>query len=382
MKTVVLSRIEHRGAPCIKITFERDEQLAAAIRAVHGAAWSKTHKSWYVRERKNILGELFGHFKDKAYLEYRDLKEKPLADPVVIIKLPKEESAPLPLLLREVSDHNRALLDELKLWMRSKRYSNSSVHSYLDGLELFCRWMKNKALEEVSNEDVIRFNNDYILKNGLSASYQSHFVSAIKLLFNVCKFKTLIEAELLRPKKPKKLPNVLSKEEVKQLLDATKNIKHKAMLGLIYSCGLRCGELLALKPEHVDSLRNLLLIKQAKGRKDRVVPLSKKTIELLRDYYKAHKPKVYLFEGWKEGEPYDVRSLQHVLKQNLLKAGINKPVTLHWLRHSYATHLLEAGTNLRYIQEILGHSNPKTTQIYTHVSTNSIKNVVSPFDSL
>ena len=154
------------------------------------------------------------------------------------------------------------------------------------------------------------------------------------------------------------------------------------MLSLIYSCGLRCGELLRLKPEHVDSKRSLLIIKQAKGRKDRIAPLSNKTITLLREYFIAFKPSVYLFEGCNRGEPYDERSLQQVLKQGLRKAQINKPITLHWLRHSYATHLLEGGTDLRYIQEILGHSRSTTTEIYTHVSTKGIQNVISPFDTL
>ena len=145
------------------------------------------------------------------------------------------------------------------------------------------------------------------------------------------------------------------------------------MLSLIYSCGLRCGELLRLKPVHVDSKRNLLIIKQSKGRKDRIVPLSLKIIEMLREYYLVFRPQVYLFEGQKKGEPYDERSLQAVLKQALTKANIPKPVSLHWLRHSYATHLLENGTDLRYIQELLGHSDSKTTEIYTHVSTQRLR---------
>jgi integrase/recombinase XerD len=185
-----------------------------------------------------------------------------------------------------------------------------------------------------------------------------------------------------RPKREKRLPNVLSKEEVKAILEAHNNLKHKVMLSLIYSCGLRCGELLALEPIHIDSKRNIILIKNSKGKKDRIVPLSQKILEMLRTYYKLYKPKRYLFEGQTSGMPYDKRSLQLVLKQALNKTKIIKPVTLHWLRHSYATHLLENGTDLRYIQEILGHSSSKTTEIYTHVSTNSIQRIKSPFDDL
>jgi len=139
---------------------------------------------------------------------------------------------------------------------------------------------------------------------------------------------------------------------------------------------------LNLKPKDIDSKRGLLIIRQSKGRKDRVAPISEKVIEMLREYYKTYKPQTWLFEGQTKGEAYSEQSLQSVLKQALEKAGIKKPVSLHWLRHSYATHLLEAGTDLRYIQELLGHKNSKTTEIYTHVSTKSLQKIKSPFDDL
>jgi integrase/recombinase XerD len=207
-------------------------------------------------------------------------------------------------------------------------------------------------------------------------------VNAIKLFFRSVRNTKIDFEKIHRPKREKLLPNVLSKEEVKAILNALGNVKHKAMLSLIYSCGLRRSELLNLKPADVDSKRGILIIRQAKGRKDRIAPLSAKIIEMLRDYYKAYKPKVWLFEGQYEGEQYSEKSLHSVLKQALVKTGINKPVTLHWLRHSYATHLLESGTDLRYIQEILGHKSSKTTEIYTHVSTQSLQKIKSPFDDL
>jgi integrase/recombinase XerD len=137
-----------------------------------------------------------------------------------------------------------------------------------------------------------------------------------------------------------------------------------------------------LQPHHIDSKRNIVLLKNSKGKKDRIVPLSLKILELLREYYKVYKPRTYLFEGQEVGNPYSNKSLQSVLKQALTKAGIKKPATLHWLRHSYATHLLESGTDLRYIQELLGHNSSKTTEIYTHVSTKNIQQIKSPFDDL
>lgn len=154
------------------------------------------------------------------------------------------------------------------------------------------------------------------------------------------------------------------------------------MLSLIYACGLRRSELLNLKPADIDSKRHMLIILNSKGKKDRMVPISDKIIEMLRDYYKAYRPGIWLFEGQTSGDPYSEASLAKVLKNACDKACVRKPVTLHWLRHSYATHLLESGTDLRYIQELLGHKSSKTTEIYTHVSEKSLQKITSPFDTL
>lgn len=164
-------------------------------------------------------------------------------------------------------------------------------------------------------------------------------------------------------------------------MQAPSNLKHRAMLSLMYACGLRRGELLALTITSIDSKRKLILIKQAKGKKDRIVPLSEKLLSMLREYYLAYRPQHWLFEGQTKGQ-YDERSIGSVMRAAVEKSGIKKPVTLHWLRHSYATHLLEAGTDLRYIQELLGHKSSKTTEIYTHVSTNNLQKIKSPFDDL
>ncbi len=266
--------------------------------------------------------------------------------------------------------------------MLSKRYSPSTIKTYIGALSVFLTYFKEKAVEEIGNDDVIQFNNEYILKRGLSSSYQNQAVNAIKLFYRLLD-KTVLNTELVhRPRKEKLLPNVLSKQEIAAILKAHANIKHRAMLSLIYSCGLRRSELLHLKLTDIDSKRQLVIIRQSKGKKDRIVPLSEKILQLLRDYYKIHKTKTWLFEGQIQGEPYSEKSLESILKQAVSKSGIRKPVTLHWLRHSYATHILESGTDLRYIQELLGHKSSKTTEIYTHVSTRSIQQIKSPFDDL
>jgi integrase/recombinase XerD len=340
--------ITHRGSKRIAVYFEKNAELIARIKLVEGSRWSQTLGVWHLP----------------------DTEENRIRFKV----LPLSHSLP--------SAEGMAQIEKFKQWLRSKRYSESTLTTYSEALKSFLVFYREKPLAEITNEDVIIYNNDYVLKNNLSASYQNQIVNAIKLFFTTIR-ETKIEVDKIhRPKRAKVLPNVLSKEEIKLILNAHGNIKHKMMLSLIYSCGLRRGELLALKPVHIDSKRNIVLLKNSKGKKDRIAPLSPKILEMLREYYISFRPTTFLFEGVNPGEPYSEKSLQSVLKQALKKVGITKPVSLHWLRHSYATHLLESGTDLRYIQELLGHSSSKTTEIYTHVSTKSIQQIKSPFDDL
>ncbi|MES2410067.1 MAG: site-specific integrase [Bacteroidota bacterium] len=340
--------IKHKGVSRISVSFEEDPVLTDWIKSFEGRKWSAGLKRWHLPdndENRRHLGLLT---------------------------------------LAELSPNEEGLrgLENFKRWLRSKRYSENTIVVYLDAAKSLLVFFNQKALNEITNEDIILYTNEYILKNNLSASYQNQIVSAIKLFFTTVEDRKIEIESIHRPKRSRVLPNVLSKEEVKLILQAHGNIKHRVMLCLIYSCGLRRGELLNLKLTHIDSKRNLIFIEQAKGKKDRIVPLSLKILALLRDYYKTYKPKIWLFEGKISGEPYSEKSLQSVLKNALYKAGIEKPVSLHWLRHSYATHLLESGTDLRYIQELLGHSRSRTTEIYTHVSTKSIQQIKSPFDDL
>ncbi|MGZ3864359.1 MAG: site-specific tyrosine recombinase/integron integrase [Bacteroidia bacterium] len=362
MHTVIFTKTEHREQRRIVIGFGYDKALNETARKVNGCKYSRSLKKWHYPDTQRHLDMLVEAFKPLAKLEFNFTEE---------VTAVQQKRAP-------VLPH----LEKFRQWMRSKRYSESTIGTYCDAAKTFLTFYSHKPVCEITNEDIITFNNQYILANKLSASFQNQVVNAVKLFFATVENKKIEIENIHRPKKNKLLPNVLSKEEVKQLLEAPTNVKHRTVLSLIYSCGLRRSEVLNLKPTDVDSKRNLLIVRQAKGKKDRIVPLSAKTLEMLRNYYMAYKPGIWLFEGQYKNCKYDERSLANVLKQAVEKAGIKKPVSLHWLRHSYATHLLEAGTNLRYIQEILGHSSSKTTEIYTHVSRTGIQNVTSPFDSL
>jgi site-specific recombinase XerD len=243
----------------------------------------------------------------------------------------------------------------------------------------FFKYHNTKAVIEITKEDIIDFNINYILANNFSYTYQNQLVNAIKLFYKQITSSTLDLDQLDRPKKAKRLPEVLSLDEVKELLTLVSNTKHKALLSLLYSCGLRIGEALSLKLNSVDFNRLLIHVKSGKGRKDRFVPLSTTMVNLLQRYYAEYKPKDYVFEG-RDNAAYSPVSARQVLKRAVKQTAIQKSITLHTLRHSYATHLLENGTDIRFIQELLGHKNPKTTMLYTHISTTSLEKIKNPFD--
>lgn len=369
--TLHIETAEHRDRAVMCLRFERQPDIEAALRKIPGVRWSRTLRSWYLPYSDDSARQV-------------QAKIGPLANILTFEKKTFEwELTPKDAIATQSScsfDHQT--VTRFIEWLASKRYSPNTIKTYSDALISFLRFAHPKELSEVTEADFIRFNNDYILAHEFSASYQNQVVNALKLALSAMEHRKLNPAYIHRPKREKTLPNVLSKQEVKALLNALSNEKHRAMLSLIYACGLRCGELLNLRAEHIASDRGLLIIKNAKGKKDRVVSISPKTIDMLRTYFKAYRPAKFLFEGVVIGEPYTARSLQLVLKQALNKAKIYKPVTLHWLRHSYATHLLEAGTDLRYIQELLGHKSSTTTEIYTHVSQKALTQIKSPFDDL
>lgn len=373
-KSITLGREETQQGDTLTVHLEKDNDLIALLKQHFlGIKWRPDKQRWEMPYNSKLKSTFFAVFKGKAWIDYQQLlqaNEKPK---------PKEEPSPS---LKPLNDYQRDKIDSFRVWMENKRYSPNTIKTYTETLGVFFRFFHNKAISELRNEDVVAFNNNYIIKQGHSYSYQNQFVNSLKLFFNKIE-KRVIDVELIqRPRSEKKLPNVLSKQEIKLILESLQNTKHKAMLSLIYACGLRRSELLNIKPQDILSDRKLLHIKQSKGKKDRIVPLSDKLLDMLRDYYKTYKPKVWLFEGQQEGETYSERSLELVFKNALKQSGIKKPATLHWLRHSYATHLLENGTDLRYIQELLGHKSSKTTEIYTHVSTQNIQKIKSPFDDL
>lgn len=269
-------------------------------------------------------------------------------------------------------------LSAFREYMVRKGYSHNTIKSYYNLVSMYLR----RSSYELSIKDF----NLYIyhqMTSGKSHSHCNQMINAVKLY---AKFIGHHEVEQFkyyhRPKVEKKLPKVMSKNEIKKVLEAISNLKHRTEIMMAYSCGLRVNEVASLKLSDIDAERMVVTIQQSKGRKDRVTTLSPIMLDQLREYYNCYHPAYWLFEGQVEGHPVTTRTLQKIFNRAVRDARIRKPLTFHSLRHSFATHLLESGVDIRYIQELLGHANSKTTERYTHVSTRSLQNITNPLDTL
>lgn len=272
------------------------------------------------------------------------------------------------------------LLNEFIQLLKIKRYSHNTIVAYKSAIKKFINFHKGINLENLTKRDIEVYINTQVVKEGISQSYQKQMVGAIKFLYNDLLRKNYDLFYLYPKRREHKLPVILSLTEMKLLIDSITNLKHKSILSTIYSAGLRLEECLNLKVNDIDSENHIIRIRSGKGNKDRNVLLSDKLIVILRRYYKLYKPTKYLFEG-QTGGKYSASSVQSIMRVALKKSKIKKHATPHTLRHSFASHLLESGTDIRVIQEILGHNDIRTTQIYTHISSANIKSVKSPFDS-
>jgi len=352
---VQIERVKYDNHEIIKLLFDYSKEVIAKIRTIPGARWSRSMRCWYIADQPQKITAL-----QNIGIH---VEQKSISNSII-------------------DDANSDLLIRFSDYMKAKRYSAKTINSYVECMRIFLNFHSQKHYLEIDNKDVDNFNRSYILKKKLSATYQGQFINAIKLFYAKIPRKKLVLDYMERPRTGSPLPKVLSKEDVAKLLSSTENIKHKSMLSLIYSCGLRRGELINMKIIDIDSKRSVINLRHAKGDKDRIVPLSEKILTLLREYYKKYRPQKWLFEGQIAGTQYTETSLNHIFQRAKMKANIKIPCTLHSLRHCYATHLLEAGTDIRYIQALLGHKHSKTTEIYTHVTTKSIQKIKSPFDDL
>ena len=275
---------------------------------------------------------------------------------------------------------NKEAKEKYNQLLELKNYSKATLKSYGYCFDLFLEHFKKVDINTLTKEDI----TDFLYKEhqkGLSYGYQNQIINAIKFYYEKVLGRKRELYDIPRAKRPIKLPTVFSEEEITQLIGQIDNLKHKSILYLIYSAGLRISEAVNMKIADIDSKRNLIHVKGAKGKKDRTTLLSQKLLVMLREYYVQYRPGIYLFEG-QSGGMYSIKSIQKTFNKALEKSGIRKKATVHSLRHSFATHLLEHGTDLRYIQQLLGHNSSKTTEIYTHITKKGMDKIKSPLDNL
>jgi integrase/recombinase XerD len=377
-REIKIISVNHNHERRILIQFSPDDQLDHLVHQLPGVQWSQSLSGWHIGNNPENLRLIFRTFKGIAAIDKTGVfgTRTEVAATQEIKKPHIAPSSTLPTLTEIAS----CKIDEFVLWMKHRRYGENTIKTYKDGIKTFLRFHAHKKIDKISNKDMIDFNNQYILKKGYSSSYQNQVVNAVKLFFLKVENREIDIEQIERPRRAKPLPKVIDKSVIQTMLSSISNLKHKTALTIIYGCGLRRSELIALKLADIDLNRQVLSIRNGKGQKDRDLPLSEKLIRMIERHLLAGKPETWLIEGQYRGRPYSAASLEKIFHKYLSIVLKKHNFTLHCLRHSYATHLLDSGVDLRFIQELLGHKSSKTTEIYTHVSMKSLKNIKNPTD--
>ena len=361
---IIPSTVQHKGELRIKLEFEIDERLATAVKQLNGRRWSATLKAWHIPRDKKLLEQL---------LELLEEKQISISGNDTHLKISKGEDAGNYFIPDWMEDYVR----QLKL----RAYSYSTLKNYRNQILDFARYYKNRDAATLNKKD-IELYLEYLCDTKKYAPASLNLaVNAIKFLYEKVWNLNRTVYFIARAKKPHQLPKVLPQSEIEQLFSSLSNIKHKVILYTAYAGGLRVSEIVNLKLSDIYGANLQLRIEAGKGKKDRMVMMSPKLYELLKTYYREYQPAYWLFEGH-GGEQYSTRSVQLIYKHAKEKAGLIRRGGIHSLRHSFATHLLESGIDIRIIQELLGHNSIKTTVVYTHVSKKILNKIPSPFDNL
>ncbi len=349
--TISYKPSEHRGQPVILLHFTFDQKLINEVKK-EGAKWSQTKRAWYVQDTPT--------FRKKVGLS---------------------SAQPIKEILVGIHPINQRAFNRFTETLQLKSYSPNTITTYRNEFGQMLYALKEKCVDDLDASQLRSYFLHCTKTLKLSENTIHSRLNAVKFYFEQVLHRERLFAELPRPKKPSILPQVINAQDIKKILAVTTNLKHNTMLKICYGLGLRVSELIKLKIVDIDSKSMQVFIERAKGKKDRYANLPETILGQLRDYYKQYRPTKYLFEG-KPGEPYSTRSAQSVFTKALKSAKINKTVGIHGLRHSFATHLLENGTDVIFIQQLLGHNDVATTMRYTHVSQKSIKSIKSPLDLL
>lgn len=375
-KTVYITPLTSGQA---ELAFDFDKELVNQAKAIPGRRYLPDRKVWIIPFDKNAPRDIRKFFNPAVEIRIFGLghagakaSSASTADP------DPPRAGPNPAGLTQAGT---ALPEAYTAELSLRRYSKNTIRSYGTSFAGFLAFYRGRNPAELTDEDVNRYITYLVTEVKVSSAVQKQAVNAVKFYYEKVLQRAVNQNLYKRPKREKSLPQVLSEAEVVRILKAPQNLKHRTILTVIYSAGLRLSELLDLKLTDLDFDRKLIRVKMGKGRKDRYTLLSPKLETLLREYLVLYRPVSYVFEG-RDGGRYSAKSVQNVFQNAAAQAEIQKHASVHTLRHSFATHLLENGTDLRFIQELLGHSSSKTTEIYTHVSRKSIGKIRSPLDNL
>ncbi|MEO6636747.1 MAG: tyrosine-type recombinase/integrase [Ginsengibacter sp.] len=404
MHTVELKPLVHRSLECIGIYSPLSSELNYHFEKKAGAKWSQHNKCWYVPCTEKNYEQLASTLRGIAILNTAPLKEyllkrKLLPKQVLEAKAqqtnnagfatdtsPEQVNSILKKSYRNqnLSDENSGALQKFGQLLILKSYSRNTIRTYTNEFLQFLQLIKDNRAQDFTPDrlkDYLQYCHDHLK---LSENTLHSRMNALKFYYEQVLYREKFFWQIPRPKRPMILPKLLNENELKKLFNALQNKKHKAMLFTAYSAGLRVSEIVNLKISHIDSERMQIFIERAKGKKDRYVNLSPLVLDILRKYLQDYKPvpKYWLFESEQTRSSYPIRTVQQIFSNAKHKAGIRKEVGIHSLRHSFATHLLDKGTDIKYIKDLLGHFNIKTTERYLHVSKQQLVNILSPFDDL
>lgn len=394
METVILKPLQHRGKECIGIYFEKNVAIQSAIQKSVSAIWSKTNRCWYISLSKENYQQLANILKGKADLKNEELKkylvgkkegndrstfqDKPLPETEKTNGAKNMIPAQRRGLSHPISKENKEALLKFQQTLALKSYSPSTIRTYTNEFVQFLQTIKEKPANEFTTARIKDYMQYCAEKLKLSENTLHSKINALKFYYEQVLGREKFFWEIPRPKKQEILPKVISKERIADLINSIENLKHRTIIMLTYACGLRVSEVVSLKVKHIDGQRKTIFIEKAKGKKDRVVSISPNMLIMLREYYKQYQPKYYLFEGQFENEHLSERSMQQVIQKAKRKAGIKQDGSMHMLRHSFATHLLDKGIDVVFIQKLLGHNNIKTTLRYLHVTNKDLVHILSP----
>jgi len=375
LKNITLKHLLIGGHKMIGLKFYPDKVIQAMIKTLPGIKWSKEFDMVYLPNNKTNITTIYQTFKGVAWIDGKYFfVNRPLRDPVDRHKQFSIQA----YRDRSLDTDYRACPEAYLLKLELKKYSLNTAKTYIGMFEGFINYFKNEEITALG-EIEIRAYLSYQVSLGRSDSMLNQIINSIKFYYEIVLGMPNRFYDIERPQVKERLPEVLSKEEIQKIISCTYNLKHRCILSTIYSAGLRVSELTNLKIKDLDSDRMMIRVENSKGGKDRYTLLSNSLLKDLRTYYKEYRPTEFLFEG-QFGNEYSASSVLKILKRASGRAGIRKKVKTHTLRHSFATHLLEQGTDLRSIQTLLGHNSINTTEIYTHVANNSMKNIKNPLD--